>query len=458
MANYIPCFIHDEAFHNIADGKIQTIETLASQGMGFFTQKLRTFFVNPSMFVDSRATRRTVHEKLALGDIEIHFDEAAETADPAFYSAISALETAHFYNIVEFAIFSNPDGYTVTDIQQGLVGDSNFDGYDGGFTRSETSSTVVVHRGDGDVSIKVPDWIEFNFQINNNDSVITRTFRLWLKQSLFATDYPITTIDNDGVFYPMSEADMQDLTWTNSQTAALDAANTVLSAITSATATNLYSGVKTVTVGHSANITLPFGIAYKGPVPTDAECYTAIGFKLAGDVPEEITLWSGYFPTLFSVNKYFVVPFWTNRATLLNVIYDLGMMDYAKMDAKINELYSFHINTSDVTDVIRIPGSRLPAIVFPDPDNGELPSLSTTATFASYTGTDSTNDGSYTAQSVPSQDLCKRLARSIAMMQSAATSDATLGITTTTVSGKAYFQFKVSNVVFYVLKSTNFGA
>jgi hypothetical protein len=50
------------------------------------------------------------------------------------------------------------------------------------------------------------------------------------------------------------------------------------------------------------------------------------------------------------------------------------------------------------------------------------------------------------------------LARSIAMMQSAATSDATLGITTTTVSGKAYFQFKVSNVVFYVLKSTNFGA
>ena len=323
-------FLTDEALYQVAGG-VGTDE-YTDVGVGYLTDKMINYFVTPTSIFDARSPRLSVPtvSGIAKGDLRFHFDNEKAGGDP--FAGLLEVEISDvkikLFNIIEFLYLSQ--GRSESELDGDMNGDhSNFGdpATDKGYYKSGTCHTAttvtsaLMQQVDGmPATLNIRDWIQFDMVINGG----TKQFKVWLKGAAFLVDYPYSTIME--VIWPCDPAtflDMDESSYSNILDAIVDSGVYMGNQLNALMTEDDYSGYKVFTTlydndGFVSDYYMPFGVVYKGPLPTSLNIKAAVRNALLAlesspgvpMAPEAV--WRDLFPDLFVASAFFILPMWDN--------------------------------------------------------------------------------------------------------------------------------------------------
>ena len=441
-------FINDKSMHNRFD-KL-TDESDINQGCGYFGEKAREYYDEPSLFSDTRVQRLTILDQVITNPMELYLDKtlSKELVD------IGTSDTSKLFNIMELCYLSQHKNVDALDavmknnnLLYGIyVPNSLILSASTSTLNIYTDSTTLVQ----DVIIR--DAINFEIKIVG----VTIGFTIWLNQTTFLANYPISTIKT--IVHSMDPNTYLTLDY-DSIIDALQKSSAYMykeihEAMTQHENTDLNIFTTTYVPPGGEGCQLDFGILYKGHSPTHAQIRAAIIENLLslGIASEEN--WKKIFPNLWISGIIYLIPSWDN-SYIINPTYSIykGSINVTKI---LKTLKTIHPNYTDDyisknTEATRAICSQLYLGALQKYKDGES-EMGISDIFPTYQVIDTTDPG-FKYMSQKAQEFSILLNNAIAQLIGA-TNESTFP--TVIEQGRKYLTFSSNGLEFYVLYKESF--
>jgi hypothetical protein len=409
------------------------------------------YFNTPTKLSDTRTNRLSVvsgTDKLT-GDISIWFD--ADRLDGSM-SAITQTEIDHITNVVEYAMYIQ--GKSDGDINTDMFGDSNYDGYQNGtINRSAVTYSISPRNTSGAITIDIPSYIEFDFEIQG----VVSQFKIWSSDSDFLNDYPLTTICD--CIHPCDPALYTNMSGISNQVEAISVSAIYSNAQYHGNVMPTdHSGVVSFITrycnsNYSNDYNFSFGIIYKGRVPTYYEMRAYVrDVILALDPAITVDVWKLIFPDLFIDATFWLIPQWWNYQQAVNN-FNRSITKFTKTLADMKIIFNSHTE-AEILQQMEFMSSSADEILIatmPDISNDAVEFGSISKLHPTYIAVDATTPA-WDKQLVQTKEFNIKLSDAIGM---ALGGTAKPGITLINLNGYSWYSF-VSNFVEYnmIHKST----
>ena len=263
-------FINDKSMYSRFD-KL-TDESDINQGCGYFGEKAREYYDEPSLFYDTRTQRLDLIGQVITDPMELHIDKTlAKDLDD-----MSISETSKLFNIIELCYLSQHK--TVTELNTTLKNNNLLYGIYApdslSLSASVTTLDIFIDHSTSIPKITVRDAISFEIQLTGK----TIMFTVWLNQSVFLSNYPVSTIKT--VVHSMDPNNYLTLDYDSIIDALQKSSAYMYKEIHEAmqehenTALNIFTTTYVPPGGEGCQ--LDFGILYKGHSPSHAQIRAAI--------------------------------------------------------------------------------------------------------------------------------------------------------------------------------------
>ncbi len=153
----------------------------------------------------------------------------------------------------------------------------------------------------------------FSLEVVFNE--VNTSFKIWMNRAKFAADYPLSTISK--VILPCDHSYLLNPSkFANIVETIIKSNEFSFSELSTDITTGDHSGLLTYKTKYNVSSTtvklMPFGILYKGAVPSSLDIREAIRTKLIGYGTAPAEVWESLFPDLFVTGQFFIVPVWDN--------------------------------------------------------------------------------------------------------------------------------------------------
>lgn len=300
------CFLEDKCFY---PDQVIDLGTTDTPLAGFFGSNEEAYLYTKATILDPRKTRLQFQNKAITGQIKLYFDQSKQEKNHLF-NRITTKELEAFFQLLERIYMAV--GESTQDIENDLITDSAYAAIyvPQSLKISRTTVGVTVHQGDNLVEMSVPAYFDLTV------SFVERfKFRIWLSRKAFLDDYPLSTIiqvilpcDHSYILNPSKFSGAIDAL-VNSAGFSFPNINTDVSTTDNS---GLFTYRTKYVVSSQSTVLLPFGILYKGAVPSTMEIRKAIREYLLSFGTAPKSKWEAILPDLFVTGQFFIVPIWDN--------------------------------------------------------------------------------------------------------------------------------------------------
>ena len=368
MSKLIYGFIVDEALHNW--GSKALLGTAIDQGAGYATENILEYFNEVSVIRDNRSSRFTYLGNGttfygSLGFLVDHLppnsegstitEEGSGAVASAVldYSSLSETDLSKLFNIIEDCLYSRgSDSSILTSsyLNTRFISSNTYSGYVAGSLDLSSNGTTETYLEDIAATasdeatvqaeyLNLPYWIKFDFQTENQGIV---TLKLWLGRDSFLQDYPYSTIVD--VVFPCEATKLAYPSLFDTPVNTLVASGSFINGIYNANLSSKEaSGTKIYSSSYFpdtySNVSMPFGILYKGVAPVADICKKAIRKALLTTTITE-AIWELVFPELFAANKFFLIPIWDNQFAVSGSNIVSGITEWPHVPTKLKQIFS----------------------------------------------------------------------------------------------------------------------
>lgn len=432
----------------------------ADQGVGYLNSTLIDYFASPAAIEDKRYPRLITNGATApLGTMRLHFD-VTRTPGADYWSEMPTGTYANLFSILEkitYAKYATP----ITAIDSALQLDYPEFYVPGSINRSNlyTECEIPITNEVGTeeiITIQVPAWVAFVANIIVGSEIYNVTFNVYLDSTIFADEYPYTTITK-----VVPPCDMDVLLGTTMFENAFDAiksstlfANTFLDdAVNQYDQTGVYAFQVTFVASPAFTTPLVFQILHKGKKrPTTSDCRVAIRDYLVGlNVVSEDTL-ATMFPELFIDSIYYIVPLWD----MVTVRVDKTI--YPAITKPFNILTQLAASILKITEsdfiqtgcIVLNGQNDVFSLVYPDPLNTDTtPLMEKYPTFTAH----SSQEVEYDYMDDDDRALASKLNKCFAVLNGTQVNNL---FTEQTVEELTYLTFTSGTAEFYVLTKESY--
>lgn len=277
--------------------------------VGYVTKAMSSFFGSSAKRADERVNRLSVLGVDVSGKMAVHFDGTDEITRDALLGMTSK-DIECFFNIVErIYLTQNTDRVT---IDEELSSSNAFNGY---ISNSMFVSSVFLNHTvtieDVDIKLKLPTFFLFDFTIGGEEY----TFKIWVSNKDFFEDYPKSIITN--VICPCDPKYFLDFSrYKTILTAVVESGKFSFGKTDKAVGSDDHSGLFTYETKYNiqgaTSTFMPFGIMYKGKLPSTLAIREAIRTELISSGIADSGTWESLFPDLFVKAQFYLIPMWHN--------------------------------------------------------------------------------------------------------------------------------------------------
>jgi len=424
------------------------------QGIGVLLGESANYLVNKAYLKDTRAERLEVSANTRLaGTMEVVYD--ANTVKTPAVANLTTEQQARIFNIIERCYTKN----TITDeqLENILTTDSIYQGYViSSYHRSAeyVSGTLTSTENNTPITLRMSNWFEFSFNMNED----TLTFKVWVSNRAFATQYPHVTITNVIPPYDLNKLiDPATLSKLGNLTILEAGSSYIFNKTNLELLSRDQNGIHIFTTKYVIDsrtaIYIPFALPYCGAtVPSSLDSRRAIRSYLEANttlIPAEL---EEIFPEIYIDNRFYLIPLYDeytaragkdfyasvwNAKHLLDRAYTL----YPEVDVEfINEKLEILTNAQN----------KMIALALPDPNNSEV--FSIRASFPTYQDY-ATTDAGFKYMDGDAQEFSAKLARAVAIVNGLSSSNEF----TTTYSGDLqYVVFSQGAAEYLILDRDSF--
>jgi len=444
-------FVADPSFY-IGDTTIIS-SSVENGSVGYPSDDILNYFVTPTRIKDVRTDRLTVLAAKAEDKISIHLDAASITDDSITTSSTAQFEA--LMNITELLYLSQ--NKTAVQLEAILVADtSTYLGYDPdslSISSSTVNADVKLVNDTIDEDVPIRTWVSFSIVMGNDDTI--KTFKLWLGNTAFKTDYPITNIVT--IIPPCDPSKLISMDYSNIPTTLATSATYVNGLLSTAIAAKDHTGYLTYQAKYTNSsfgsyYNMPFGILYKGADPSSLELKIVVRDYLESlDVGDEAT-WKLLFPDLYTTSMFYIVPMWDNITSLPTRELYPSIFDYGsileKTQAAITDLSDAHIE--DKLEILNCSITEMIIAAVPHVDNDNPTTL--LAEHPTYQAIDA-QSLTFDYQTTLTREFNTKLSSCISVLDGGTS---TTTFTSAVVDGNNWLTFIVNFIEYYVLYKEDF--
>lgn len=445
-------FIQDSAVWRKSTSPLVS-ETNIDQGVGYFNSRIKSFFVDPVCFIDSRTSRLNILATPLEGEMRLWFDRSKIAVDDPVNN-LTGDQWEFIMNIVEYVTYAT--ALSIEDLETHLT--TNPDTY--GTYRPNTLSISASVTADILCSLNNGSTFEsevrryMTFEYNNGVEIAI--IKLWMTSNNFYLEYPLYTILR--VVPPCNPTVMINPVMANTIPTIIAAANydnpfidTQVTAVDNS-GTYTYS-TRYVNGSLTGYYNMPFLIFFKGHEPSSLSIRVAIREYLEGIEGIDPTIWPGLFPDLYTDERMYIIPIWDNVTVMLEQDLYPSVTQYNRIRPILQSVFpglqpDF---IDDYANLLTCDSSTVQLIAIPDEGNTTLQDLRTI--HPTYTDVDS-NNSNFDLQSITTRDFNIKLCNAIATILGSTSTTTTF--ITITEDGRQYLTFIAGLIEYCVLYRTSF--
>ena len=272
------------------------------------------------------------------GKIKVHFD-STKLESPVLFSLLSAAQINILFSLFEKIYTSGSD--PATSIENDILADTEWNSIYS--IDSLKLGRVYIPTGldsEHPGPQQMVDWFEVTVRFE--DIQKEETFKVWMNRARFKGDYPLSTIvkvilpcDQQYILNPSAFPNIIETLIRSNEFSfgELD------SPITTEDSSGLLTYRTKYNISSTSTKMLPFGILYKGSIPSSLDIRKAIRDKLLGfgTAPEE--MWESLLPDLFVIGQYFIIPIWNNTTIRPDRTMFPSILPMNKVDTVISRFF-----------------------------------------------------------------------------------------------------------------------
>jgi hypothetical protein len=281
------------------------------EGLGYLNDNLVNYFSTKAILNDPRTSRLNVLGKPVPGIIRVLFDKD-KVDDIDVITSLSAANQTKLFNIIERILYS--DQASIDAINTDLSSENQYSIYQNNSLVYSSYHTQLALTLDASTTVNILIRHSFSFAVSIDGTLIL--FKLWIKDTNFENEYPLSTITQ---VIPAAPPD---------HFLDLSKFKDILGAIITSSDfkfTRMHPEIKyddhsglceyyTKFVISSSNTRLvPFGILYKGAKPSTLEIRKAIREYLHNLGITQDDVWMSLFPDIFIIAEFYLIPVWSNK-------------------------------------------------------------------------------------------------------------------------------------------------
>lgn len=438
------CFFKDQFL--MPKDKI-VIGELSTSGLGYLDDDGDNYFNNPCTVRDHRTERLTILTEPITDQCSFVFDyDQIQEPDELLTTPLENFE--QLFDIIERVVY--PYGSTQQQLDTLLSGAANYSIYRSGSLIISAHTTAYTH---GEEVVHVPNWVQFDVMIDTHEY----TFKIWVNQEAFKEDYPISTIV--GVIPPCNPAHLLDPSQFHTTIGTLvKSGRFSFELVDEHVENDDHTGmIVYYTIYNNAEdsvVDLPFGVFYKGNVPSTLQIRKAIREYLLSLGLADEDLWKEILPDLFVKAQFFLIPVWDNVVERLNGTFFPSFIKTKRIKTIVDAVMTDISEDfrDDMTELITNSHDECFILSVPNPINEDI--FSFLDSHPSYQN-HSTSDPAFSYQDVDTRLFNRRLATAMAIIQGETNSEVAK-FNTNVFDGKSYLSFVVAEVEYHVLKKESF--
>ena len=485
------CFLEDQSFF-----PTRTIDlgNLTLPTVGYLGSNEEAYFYTKATVLDPRTTRLPYGSYDMSGLLKLHFDQSKTSLidsngndvpdlfqsiigeDP---TAINTLSLERLFMLIDRIAFSNNE--TLIELDKALIEERAYSAYykPESVALAKKYTEVVSYQEGAQVKVKVPDWISFTFMYESaTQDPIYYDFKIWISRQAFLEEYPLSTIIKvilpcdyqtilnpslmtsavdsviDAINYSFGSIDERYKFTDNELGIQYDDDKLNIKDISTTDTSGLATHKTTYMISSQATTKLPFGVLYKGHIPSTMEMRKAIREHLIGTYGLE-DKWRQLLPDLFVTASFYIVPVFDNiTASIDGVNIYPSIINYKSLKPIFIKLFpDVEASFIDKYQEVMLCGqSEIFLTTLPDYLNeyGNFSIYDIHPKYQYHT----TQDPAYAYQPEATKDFNKKLNRCMAIIMGETVIDAT--VDSNYFDGKNYLSFTSNATEFHVLTKQSY--
>ena len=367
--------------------------------------------------------------------------------EQTIWEGLTDIEHSNILNIIEYLTYGTVSTDTAVDVNETLIGSTNFSGYLNGSVNIVNRRTIAKVF-DVNIYRLIPRYATFEFVTNGT----TLTFNIWLDREEFKNYYPLTTIIN--IIPPLDLPTLVDPSNLSDPISAAAQSRQFSDSILSPEIGDRdQSGLKVFTTRYinlGNTYLLSFGIVYRGRIPDDLEVRQAIGDYLIASGQGSQALWMQRFPDIFIKNIFYLIPMFDQIVELTNADIYPSIIDVPKVIVNFNKIVqSIPRIIEDHFELLTIAWDKLFIGVKADQTNEIFTILNAHNTYRDF----STTDIGFIEMSVEDRQWSIRLNQLIAK---AAGEENSIEVATIFAGGYEWYSLIYGNNAYNVIKKPSY--
>ena len=466
------CFLEDKSFF---PDKTIDLGNIDAPEAGYLGSNEEAYFYTKATILDPRKIRLQYNAKEIEGQVRLYFDQSkVEKEDeegnelPDLFQNIKTEKREKLFELIE-RIYMDVDLATQTELDESLAEDSKYkDIYqEDSLILAKRRVSVISHQKDQELNLQVPEFIQFTYIYDpeqEDKKKIPYTFKIWLSREAFLSDYPLSTIiqvvlpcDHTYILNPSKFNSTIDavIRSTEDSFAMVDARTDIgadipkVLDISTTDTSGLFVYKTKYIVSSQSTVQLPFGILYKGHVPSTMEVRRAIKDKLLGYGTAPESVWESILPDLFVVGQFYIVPIWDNVTPRVDTNLYPSIIPYGKFKNIFSTLLpSLSANFISQHQEVFVTGqSEIFLTSMPDilNENETYSIYELHPTYQYHTS----QDPAFAYQEDKTKEFNKKLNRCLAILFGESVLDG--DIVETTIDLRKYCSFVASRIEYHVL-------
>lgn len=392
-------FVTDIALWNrqLSNGIVTPLDNITN-GVGFIDDTMMNYFVEQYIIRDPRSLQGATNNRLSivggkgLGQIKLHFDHEYNTY---VFDSVTQEVFNQLFNLIEAAYLTQ--NATSASLNTLFTGNGiTYGAYVPGsleISQDTTESTIDLITG-STVEVNIRKWIYFKYTLAGN--ALPVEFKLWLDEEAFMHDYPISTIVKP-IVYAADIAKFLNPDFVNIVNAMTNGGATTINLAAQAMSIDDHTGMelyysKYITSASATQEPMPFGVPYKGAVPTSDALREAIRDDLVDSGLASYNEWKEVFPDLFVDGSFFLVPFYDNTYVNGGVTLDQDILKIYTGMGKVSALFPDENSASlyQKLEALNSSATGIPIMAFAS-ENNDSGARSLQAVHPTYMAIDGTN-------------------------------------------------------------------
>lgn len=443
------CFLEDKSFYPDKTIDLGTQDTPLA---GYLGTNEEAYFYTKATIIDPRTKRLPFLSKDLEGAIKLYFDQSKQDPDDNLFSRINNTELASFFQLLERVYMAVSESQQ--DLETVLITDRNYAGIyvPGSLKIAKNTVGVTVHQGESTVPMSLPEYFELEV------SFTTRyKFKIWLSRAAFLEDYPLFTIIQ--VVLPCDHTYiLNPAKWANAIDALVNSTSFSFPNINKDVSTKdnsgLYAYKTRYVVSSQSTVLLPFGILYKGALPSTMEMRKAIREELLGYGTAPQSKWESLLPDLFVTCEFFLLPIWDNTTVRPDKTLYPSIVPFKKLTGLFQKLFPAYEETfiKDKQEILVVAQSEIFLAAMPSElnEDNQFSILELHPTYQNHTAI----DPAFAYQEDKTKEFNKLLNRCLAIAFGEAVSDG--AVTDGVIDKRHYFSFVASHAEYHLMAKADY--